>query len=291
MESKNEERKKTSEELKLEADISKFTKWGWGFVIVGILFFIVGWVPFLYETEYGFNELGSYLGGTVGSLWALAGLFFIYVAFLGQKVEMLYQREELGYTREELKGTREELRGQREQMTLQNANLRKQNFENTFFNMLSLLNEIIDQVAFDNGITGRISLQKFYSNYKSRFRMYASANSDNNNSTFQFEIINKSYSEFSENFGNRLNPIFNNIIILYQLVESSPDEKNRIYNELILAQLDTHLLCLFFYYSIGISDYDAQIILLNKIPLNSFERLVFSSTHLNLFKEEKFLPK
>lgn len=30
------------------------------------------------------SELGDFLGGTVGSLWSLAGLIFVYVAFLGQ---------------------------------------------------------------------------------------------------------------------------------------------------------------------------------------------------------------
>ena len=90
-----EERVKTKEEEKLESHIKIFSRLGWSFVVLGAGFFIFGLYQHFYTPDLDLNELGSYLGGTVGSLWALAGLFFIYVAFLGQKVEMLYQREEL----------------------------------------------------------------------------------------------------------------------------------------------------------------------------------------------------
>src|SRR5258707_5899338 len=34
------------------------------------------------------SRLGSYLQGAVGSLWALASVLFIYIAFLGQRVQI-----------------------------------------------------------------------------------------------------------------------------------------------------------------------------------------------------------
>ena len=59
---------------------------------------------------------------------------------------MLYQKEELKLQREELQQTREELKGQREEFEEQNKTLKRQRFENTFFNMLSLQQEITNNL-------------------------------------------------------------------------------------------------------------------------------------------------
>jgi hypothetical protein len=57
-------------------------------------------VPFLLPDygKFAFNEYGDFVGGVVASIWSLAGLMFIYVAFLGQKLQLLLQQLELRYT-------------------------------------------------------------------------------------------------------------------------------------------------------------------------------------------------
>ena len=42
-----------------------------------------------------FGAFGSYLQGTVGSLWALAGVLLIFVAFLAQRRQLIQQDAEL----------------------------------------------------------------------------------------------------------------------------------------------------------------------------------------------------
>lgn len=76
------------------------------------------------------SAVGSYFQGAVGSLWALAGLMFIYVAFLGQKQQLLLQRQEM--------------KEQEGQFRLQQKSIRKQNFETAsvadFFQFVTTFN-------------------------------------------------------------------------------------------------------------------------------------------------------
>lgn len=99
------------------------------------------------------NELGDFLAGSMTSAWSLARLFFIYVAFLGQKQQMIYQQdqlkinnEDLELNREEIKQTNETLKLQRKEMTKQNTTTKRQQFENLFFNLIQTHNQIVDDL-------------------------------------------------------------------------------------------------------------------------------------------------
>ena len=134
---------KTEEELKKDANILEkripyYTRWAWIFVGIGLIVSLIGLLVFIF-TDLKLNEFGDFLAGSVASLWALAGLFLIYVAFLGQKQQLIYQQFEL-------RDTKEELRGQKEQLKIQNRQMKKQIFESTFFQLLRLHNEIVDGI-------------------------------------------------------------------------------------------------------------------------------------------------
>lgn len=87
------------------------------------------------------SEFGDSAGAVNGLFSAFAFAGVIYAIFL--------QRNELELQREELKQTREELEGQKKEFEQQNETLRRQRFENTFFNMLSLQQEIVKGLAFE----------------------------------------------------------------------------------------------------------------------------------------------
>lgn len=112
--------------------------------VVAVLFILSGFIlPAIYHNgKLQLNEFGDYIGGTTGSLWGLAGLILVYVAFLGQKQQLLYQEIEIALNREELQSTREELKGQKEELAEQNKLNRLRRFEDTFFNFLSMINEL-----------------------------------------------------------------------------------------------------------------------------------------------------
>jgi hypothetical protein len=133
----------------LETNIKSYSNWAWGFVWAGIVISILSVLYFICaNTDKGFalNLLGDFLGGSVASLWALAGLFFIYVAFLGQKQQLLNQQLELMYSQLEVKYTRLELAGQKQEMKEQNLTLRQQKFENTFFQLINLFSSIVNSL-------------------------------------------------------------------------------------------------------------------------------------------------
>ncbi|MFN1217655.1 putative phage abortive infection protein [Chryseobacterium kwangjuense] len=138
-----------SELENLSKKIIKFTSWAWIFVWIGFAVGIVSIIIFYNkntENGFGLNLLGDFLSGTVASIWSLAGLFFIYVAFLGQKQQLLNQQLEIMYSQLEVKYTRLELAGQKLEMKEQNETLKLQKFENTFFNLLSLHHQIVDGI-------------------------------------------------------------------------------------------------------------------------------------------------
>lgn len=157
----------------LSKKIIKYTFWAWGFVWVGFAVGIFSIIMFYYtntEKGFGLNLLGDFLSGAVASIWSLAGLFFIYVAFLGQKQQLLNQQLEIMYSQLEVKYTRLELAGQKLEMKEQNETLKLQKFENTFFNLLSLHHQIvdgIDEIEAKETSKGRTDLLKERSSFAS----------------------------------------------------------------------------------------------------------------------------
>lgn len=64
-----------------------------------------------------------------------------------QREDLQNQQEELRLNRQELELTREEMKNQTAEFEKQNESLKIQRFENTFFNMMSLLQEIVNSLS------------------------------------------------------------------------------------------------------------------------------------------------
>ena len=87
--------------------------------------------------------------GTFGDMFGAVNALFSGLAFAGLIVTLLYQKEELKLPREELRETRNELNAQKLEFQEQNKTMKRQRFENTFFNMLSLQQEIIANLSYE----------------------------------------------------------------------------------------------------------------------------------------------
>lgn len=130
----------------IEKETSSWRNGAFGVLGVGALVFVTAIVVYLSAPNS--KDLGAFLLGAAGTLWSGAGLVLIYVAFLGQKQQVMLQRAELiqnriqlELNRQELAETREELKGQKQQLERQAKNSERQLFENTFFIMHSRLRE------------------------------------------------------------------------------------------------------------------------------------------------------
>ena len=106
------------------------------FFIWGILLFLTNWI---------FKDPNLF-GDSAGAVNALFSAF----AFAGIIYAIILQKEELSLQREELKQTREELINQKKEFQIQNDTLIRQRFDNTFFQMLSLQQEITDGLRYEN---------------------------------------------------------------------------------------------------------------------------------------------
>ena len=89
--------------------------------------------------------------GTFGDMFGAVNSLFSGLAFAGVIIAILLQRKELELQREELELTRGEFKKQTEEFEKQNDNLNIQRFENTFFKMLDLLNEIVSNIDHRDG--------------------------------------------------------------------------------------------------------------------------------------------
>ena len=128
---------------KIRKRIRFINVFAWIFVALGLVIFCAG-INLWYNEHEKLNEIGDFVGGIGGSLWALSGLFFIYIAFLGQRIEIKYQQQDLKLTRDELKDTKEVFKHQSQIMS-------KQQLDNTFFNLLDNHRKLID--SFKKGET------------------------------------------------------------------------------------------------------------------------------------------
>lgn len=146
----------------------------WWFVLliaVCILLWVIGlWGTHEYvNSKYVVKEPQDILinPGVFGDSSGAINALFSALAFAGVIFAIILQKKELQLQREELKQTREELEGQKHEFEQQNETLKRQRFENTFFNMLSLQQDIVKGLSYEykSGNT-RISIndrEVFYS--------------------------------------------------------------------------------------------------------------------------------
>ncbi|MCB9246814.1 MAG: hypothetical protein H6606_10340 [Flavobacteriales bacterium] len=153
--------------------IRLFSALAWLLIIAGLLVFV--W--FLFQGRKNMEELqlhliGDFLGGSVASLWALAGIFFIYVAFLGQSIQIRFQKEELKHSIEELRSNREELKAQRIQLERQTELYDFQFKESSFYNLLTNHANLVNGLEiYDGGNLrkGKFVLRAYYKEFWSDF--------------------------------------------------------------------------------------------------------------------------
>jgi len=233
--------------ISLDSKIVQYTNWAWGFVWTGILLSVFS-VIYYYckntEKGFGLNLLGDFLGGSVASVWALAGLFLIYVAFLGQKQQLLNQQLEIMYSQLEVKYTRLELAGQKEEMILQNQTLLNQKFENTFFQLLTLFNSIINSLDLrkkeGNTIiaTGRDCFEKFYTSLQQGTRSLLGQNRNIAESTIEQAV--QAYDVVYDKNKADLSHYFRTIYHIFKFIDDSDIKNKKRYASIARAQLSSY---------------------------------------------------
>ena len=107
------------------------------YIVLSVIGVIMVWaMTFFLYFNYNSEERGQF-----GDMFGAVNALFSGLAFAGLIITLILQREELSLQRDELKQTRKEFEDQ-------NKTMKRQRFENTFFNLMSLHQNITDNIEY-----------------------------------------------------------------------------------------------------------------------------------------------
>ncbi|NPD45118.1 putative phage abortive infection protein [Lentimicrobium sp. S6] len=266
----------------------KSSKWfiGIGFLIIFIGLIIFRWNEHFFDWDVAIKsdkvgQLGDFIGGIVGSIWALAGVILFYVALNEQREDiktnkevLIAQVKALEQQIEEFELQREELAETREVFKIQSETLKLQQFESTFFNLLGIhQNNISDMDVTQEKLkpgadihdprlgdyenissTGRDCFvffkERLESIYKSNKQYWAW---DTQKYKDEKHLALYSYIDFFKQYQPDLGHYYRTLYHIFKFVNVSDIlDKNR-YTSIVRAQLSNDELVLLFYN--GITEY------------------------------------
>lgn len=204
-----------------------------------------------------FGEWGDFFGGVLNPL-------LTFLMFMGLLITIVIQQTELRESRVELKRSADALRDQ-------NESLRKQNFENTFFQMLEIHNQIvnsIDLVSEQGKVTkGRDCFSIFYTRFNKIYR----ENKEKANGKYSEKSTTElAYQLFWKEHQTELGHYFRYLYNVVRFVKES-QQVDGPYLRLIRAQLSDQELLLLFYNCVSknggnFTTLVEEFALLNNIP-------------------------
>lgn len=236
--------------------------------VVGAVIYASSILVFFYKTShYGnqnFNSLGGFMSGIVGTVWSLASVLFFYTA-------ISLQRKELQLQRTDLELTRKEMESQRKEFTLQNETLKKQRFEDTFFKLVALHNEIANNIEmnkYSRNLKGKLLFKDIVEDLETGLSRFHYKDEYDSQSSRSFatpiprtldEIHKNAVEIYANSFYKDSNYIlsnyFRNLYHIYKYIYKtdlvSANEK-KFYSVILRAQLSSHELELIFFN--GITD-------------------------------------
>lgn len=198
------------------------------------------------------SRLGTFLQGTTGVLWGLAGLTLVYVAFLGQQLQILHQKEDLRLTREAFKQ-------QQAEMELQTEEFENQRFDTTFFALLGAHQDLVKSSEIDTGRGPKAGAEAFSMLLNRITERYREARA-RDGTIPSLELSKRIYLEEFRNYEGMLGPYFHSLYHILKFVDDRQlpldraDERRR-YTNFIRARLSFSELIVLFYG--GLSDQGA----------------------------------
>jgi hypothetical protein len=112
---------------------------------------------FWFYTYYSLIKVDKEVRGTFGDMFGGLNTLFSGFAFLGIIITILLQKKDLKLQSDELKLTRKEFE-------IQNDTLKTQKFENTFFNLLNIHHQIVENIDCDVEKEKKYKVKRGYKN-------------------------------------------------------------------------------------------------------------------------------
>lgn len=172
--------------------------------------------------------------GVFGDSFGVLTSFFSALAFLGVVLTLSYQREEFKLQKMELQENRKEIE--------------KQGFENSFFQMLKLHNDILNSLSRQRRVNGnnvnyegRVVIKQMHEYLISLLRERAMYRDMNLNE------LQNAYAEFYHREGYLLAHYFRFLYNIFKFISESKIENKILYARLARAQISNHELCIIYY--------------------------------------------
>ncbi|WP_170952707.1 putative phage abortive infection protein [Rhodobacter sp. JA431] len=199
--------------------------------------------------KYGWTLHGPDDRGTFGDQFGAVNALFTGLAFAGVLYAIFLQRHEVELLHEELERTKQLLKNQEELAQLQLASQRKQIFEGTFFQTLSVFNGIVS--GMDLKSTGKpdVTGKDVFPVFLDRIRGISPLKTAGYYQTMEAESVGSSevaYEDFYKKHASELGHYFRVLYNILKLVDRSDVDDKRFYTNLVRAQLsDDEALLLF----------------------------------------------
>ncbi|WP_339307661.1 putative phage abortive infection protein [Paenibacillus sp. FSL R5-0519] len=208
---------------------------------VFIAWFVVGAALFFYEDR-----------GTFGDMFGSINTIFSGFAFGGIIYTIYQQRAEFRLQREELRLQREEVAKTNEAMTEQIKAANIQRFESTFFQLISLHNEIVRDIkrqereSFSQLRNGLIEMAEMEKN-----QLYGSKDANSLNESEQLIVISYACERYFRYYEPKLGAYLRNLYNLLRMVEKNEWikelEQEKEYTRIIRSQLSANEQIILFY--------------------------------------------
>lgn len=263
-----------SEIEKHKKQAERVLKISWGLVACGVVIAVVGF--FLFDVGQN-QQYAEFFGGIVGPIWGLASILLIYVAFIGQKQQLIQQQLEIQYNQLELRATREELKGQRLQLEEQNNEAKFQRFENNFFRLLSTFNTIVREIcvneikAVPKGLRGfpgpntpTDSVLIEFRGKKALSKLFHELVKAYERTENKFDPpsersrIASAYSKIFDSWEGNLMQYMSNVVLLLEYVDEAGVTEKELYIKTLKAQLSVEELVLILSHFISVPDREVE---------------------------------
>jgi hypothetical protein len=169
-------------------------------------------------------------------MFGVVNALFSGLAFAGIIYTILLQRKELELQRRELADTRRELEGQKLQ-------LERQAFENAFFQMLRLHNDIVDSFSYKSPI----SSEQFHGKQCFPAIKHDLVNAYLKNPRMSMPVEERYKNYYLNHAHDVLGHYFRNLYQIIKYVNNSTTENKKFYSNIVRAQLSSAELFLLFF--------------------------------------------
>lgn len=263
----------------------------------------------LYENYMYAIHLGSDKQGIFGDMFGASNALFTGLSFTGVIIAILLQRQELKLQRKELALTREEMKLTRIEFNQQNETLTKQQFENTFFQMISMYRDNTEKMSVD--IQGEQSEGKplFHAFTKKlngdiNFFMKNRFNKNNDNAEDKFfenlereklkltinelvTIYEKRYKSLEDEFIK----YFSTISIILKLIDQANIDDKFFYISILKSHFTKYETLIVFYQTISLDQESEFRKLIDRYSIiNDLEvKLIMNPNHFLNYKQKQLL--